>query len=61
MASFSKINQLSDEKLDTPSINPATDEKTTLIAKPAFVIALKSMYIDLMEMELDILFKVRSL
>ena len=39
-----------------PSIKPAIDEKTTLIASPALVIALKSVYIDFMEIVFDIVF-----
>ena len=55
---FSKTTQCKDWKSGTPNKNPAIDEKTTLIAKPALVIALKSVKIDLMEMEWVELFKV---
>ena len=58
MASFNKIIQSNERISGTPSIKPAIDENTTLIAKPAFVIALKSIYIDVMLMELDVLLKV---
>jgi hypothetical protein len=58
MASFSKTIQSNERILGTPSKNPAIDEKTTLIAKPALVIALKSMYMDLMVMELAVLLNV---
>ena len=58
MASFNKINQSNVRISGTPNKNPAIDEKTTLIAKPALVIALKSIYIDFMEIELVVLLKV---
>ena len=41
-ANLKNTNQSIAWKLGTPIINPAKDEKTTLIAKPALVIALKS-------------------
>jgi len=49
MANFIKTIQSKEWKSGTPSINPAIDENTTLIASPAFVIALKSVYTDFME------------
>jgi hypothetical protein len=58
MANFSKTSQCSDWKSEIPNKKPAIEEKTTLIAKPALVIALKSVKIDLMEMVFGVLFKV---
>jgi hypothetical protein len=58
MASFSKIIQSKERISGTPSKKPAIDENTTLTAKPAFVIALKSIYTDLIDRELGVLFKI---
>ena len=41
-ASINKVIQLNDEVSNIPRKYPATDEKTTLIDKPALVISLKS-------------------
>ena len=58
MADFNKIDQPIDWKSGTPNIYPAKEEKTTLTARPALVIALKSMNIDFIEIVLDVKFNV---
>ena len=40
------VCQLKGKSLEKPNKYPAIEEKTTLIANPAFVIALKSIKID---------------
>ena len=53
-ANFNKITQLKISKFVVPRTKPAIDEKTTLTARPALVIALKSIYMDLREIVLKV-------
>ena len=59
MASFNKTIQSKEWKSGMPNIKPAMDEKTTLIASPALVIALKSLYIDFIEIVFDAMFNAK--
>ena len=53
-----KTDQLNGFRSSNPSKYPAIDEKSTLTAKPALVISLKSVKTDLGEMEFEVAFNV---
>lgn len=54
MANLNNWTQYNELKSVAPKTKPAIDENTTLIAKPALVIALKSRYMDVREKVLNV-------